>query len=123
MRIRPPSACEGEAAEPSAADAAAAGGGGGFVGAVVPPDVPEEVADDVALLAIANTVDAIDGLSPPPPSREPLETVLAAAASAPGLDGGTSVLAPPLVPLGCSDFGSLSASVRSGLHLSCIAWA
>ena len=72
----------------AAGDFAVDGGGagcegfdGGAEGAVTVEGAADE---DVALLAIANTVDAIDGFpSPPPPSNEPLDTCLAAAANAP----------------------------------------
>ena len=100
--------------------AAEGGGGGGLDGGAAGAFVADEAApdvDDVALLAIANTVDAIDGLPSPPPSNDPLDTCLAAEAKAPaGLDG-TSVLAP--LGVGCvSAFTSPSPSINRGLHLS-----
>ena len=100
--------------------AAEGGGGGGLDGGAAGGFVADEAApdvDDVALLAIANTVDAIEGLPAPPPSNDPLDTCLAAEAKAPaGLDG-TSVLAP--LGVGCvSAFTSPSPSINRGLHLS-----
>ena len=111
----------GGAAGDCAVFAAATGGGGGFDGGADGAlDADAAADDDVALLAIANTVDAIEGLLeglPSPPLRsEPLDTVLATEASAPaGLDG-TSVLAP--LALGCSALSSPSGSISSGLHFS-----
>ena len=76
-----------------AADVAGGGGGfdGGADGALDAEDAADD--DDVALLAIANTVEAIDGLPSPPPNNEPLDTCLAALANAPAGFDGTSGLA------------------------------
>ena len=111
---------EGVGAAGDCACLAAEGGGGGLDGGAAGAFVADEAApdvDDVALLAIANTVDAIDGFPSPPPSNDPLDTCLAAEAKAPaGLDG-TSVLAP--LGVGCvSAFTSPSPSINRGLHLS-----
>ena len=111
---------EGGAAGDCACLAADDGGGGGLDGggadgAFAAGEAAEE--DDVALLAIANTVDAIDGFPSPPPSNDPLETCLAAEAKAPDGFDGTSVLAPLGVGV-VSALGSPSPSINSGLHLS-----
>ena len=100
--------------------AAVVGGGGGLDGGAAGVFVAGAAAadvEDVALLAIANTVDAIDGFPSPPPNKDPLDTCLAAEAKAPaGLDG-RSVLAP--LGVGCvSAFTSPSPSINRGLHLS-----
>ena len=104
--------------------ACAVGGCAGLVDAVdgVAADaasaaVADDEDDDVALLAIANTADAIEGLPSPPLKSEPLDMVLAAEASAPGGLDGTSVLAP--VAVCCSVLTSPSVSIGKGLHLSC----
>ena len=100
------------------------GGCAGFVDVVdgvaadaVSAAAADEEDDDVALLAIANTADAIEGLPSPPLKSEPLDMVLAAEASAPGGLDGTSVLAPLAVC--CSALTSPSVSICKGLHLSC----
>ena len=87
-----------EAAEGGAAGAvfAAEGGGGGFDGGAdgaLDADVAADD-DDVALLAIANTVDAIEDLPSPPPNNEPRDTCLAAVVNAPAGFDGLSALAP-----------------------------
>ena len=86
-------------------------------GAVVLLDT-DAAADDFALLAISNTVEAIEGLPSPPPNNDPLDTCLAALANAPaGLDGASLLLAP--VGVGCvSAFTSSSPSITSGLQFS-----
>lgn len=88
------------------------GGGGGFdsffSGSLVSFWEADEV---VALLAMAKTVDAMDGFSPPP-SKDPLDTCRAAEANAPGLD---------LPSSGAGASFSLSVgSSTMGLHFSCI---
>ena len=107
----------GGAAGDCAGFTAEEGGGGGFDGGADGALAGVGADDDVALLAIANTVDAIDGFPSPPPNKDPLDTCLAAEAKAPaGLDG-RSVLAP--LGVGCvSAFTSPSPSINRGLHLS-----
>ena len=108
----------GGAAGDCAVFAAATGGGGGFDGGADGAlDADAAADDDVALLAIANTVDAIEGFPSPPPNNDPLDTCLAAFANAPAGFDGPSGLAP--LAVGCdSAFISPSGSICRGLHLS-----
>ena len=107
----------GGAAGDCAGFTAEEGGGGGFDGGADGALAGVGADDDVALLAIANTVDAIEGLPSPPPSKEPLDTCLAAVAKAPAGFDGTSALAPLAVGWD-SGFTSPSPSICRGLHLS-----
>ena len=98
---------------------AAAGGAAAVLagGAVVLLDT-DAAADDFALFAISNTVEAIEGLPSPPPNNDPLDTCLAALANAPaGLDGTSLLLAPVGVAV-VSAFTSSSPSITSGLQFS-----
>ena len=97
---------------------AAGGGAAVFAGGAAVLLDTDAAADDFALLAISNTVEAIEGLPSPPPNNDPLDTCLAALANAPaGLDGTSLLLAP--VGVGCvSAFTSSSPSITSGLQFS-----
>ena len=99
---------------------AAGGGAAVFAGGAAVLLDTDAAADDFALLAISNTVEAIEGLPSPPPNNDPLDTCLAALANAPAGRDGTSLLLAPVGVLVVSAFTSSSPSITSGLQFSLV---